>query len=430
LAAVEVETLRDEFLATAIAIGERLCDQARWDGDACDWLGLSPVQIAGGYRHDRVPLGPAIYAGAAGNALFLGYLWRATQVERFRATAIGAARAALRDVGSVAAPVRVSFYAGWTGIAYALIEIAALCDQPVLLVHGRKLLRRIKSLRADAQPAEVLLGVAGTIGPLLRLDAIELAMQFGEALLASSRVRGEVRSWTPYGPMNEYHHGDLTGLAHGASGIAGALLELAHATGDERFREAAEQGFAYERTHFIAEQGNWLDLRYMPGPDGDLNDGKTCQIQWCHGAAGIGLTRLRAFTLLGDDIYRAEAEIATHTVAADLERYPRNWQPNFSLCHGVAGNAELLLEAASVLANPRWRAIAERMAWEGIRRFARTETPWPGALGKDEIPSLITGMAGTGLFYLRLYDETLAPSVLWNAGVPPAGPAASSPPPP
>jgi lantibiotic modifying enzyme len=63
------------------------------------------------------------------------------------------------------------------------------------------------------------------------------------------------------------------------------------------------------------------------------------QIQWCYGSVGIGLTRLRAFQLLSRPQYREEAEAAIRRTIRDLDLFPNNWQPNYSLCHGLAGNS-------------------------------------------------------------------------------------------
>ena len=48
----------------------------------------------------------------------------------------------------------------------------------------------------------------------------------------------------------------LAGLAHGASGVAHALLRLDERSGSERLRAAAVDAFHYERTLFDADRGN------------------------------------------------------------------------------------------------------------------------------------------------------------------------------
>jgi len=196
----------------------------------------------------------------------------------------------------------------------------------------------------------------------------------------------------------------LTGFSHGAAGISWALLELFRATGEERFRQGAEQGFRYERSCFSAQHGNW--------PDFQLSKGKIleCSTAWCHGAPGIGISRLRAWQILKEGLYREESEIALGTTMAALRDTS---QGNYSLCHGHAGNAEVLLYASQVIEGPDYRAAAERVAMEGIERYEDERIPWPcGSPDEAETPDLMLGLAGIGYFYLRLCDAVDNPSML------------------
>ena len=82
---------------------------------------------------------------------------------------------------------------------------------------------------------------------------------------------------------------------------------------------------------------------------------------------------------------------------------PQTAQAGYSLCHGCAGNADFLLEAARVLNNATYRQAAEQAARQGIAWFESKRGPWPcGVLGGAETPNLLLGTAGIALFYLRL----------------------------
>ena len=152
-----------------------------------------------------------------------------------------------------------------------------------------------------------------------------------------------------------------------------ALLELDRATGDGRFRFAAEMAFLYERRLFNEERSNWPDLRHdlFDQPVDELRravrDGKppvyeeTYMTAWCHGAPGIGLARLRAFELTGQDVYRQEAEAALRSTLQAVED-ELSQGGNYSLCHGIGGNCELPLLAAELLGDPELRQVAERAA--------------------------------------------------------------------
>jgi class II lanthipeptide synthase len=86
---------------------------------------------------------------------------------------------------------------------------------------------------------------------------------------------------------------------------------------------------------------------------------------------------------------------------------------NYSMCHGLAGNAEILLEGARAFpaSAPRMRKLALEIADEGIEKHGKNGHKWPSGLPAGDTPSLMVGLAGTGYFYLRLSGRK-APSVL------------------
>ncbi|MEZ4571354.1 MAG: lanthionine synthetase LanC family protein [Thermomicrobiales bacterium] len=61
-----------------------------------------------------------------------------------------------------------------------------------------------------------------------------------------------------------------------------------------------------------------------------------------HGAPGIALSRLRAWELTGDERYRDEAITALNTTQQAVINGLEDGTVNYSLCHGLAGNAEIL----------------------------------------------------------------------------------------
>ena len=86
---------------------------------------------------------------------------------------------------------------------------------------------------------------------------------------------------------------------------------------------------------------------------------------------------------------------------------------NYSLCHGLAGNAEVLLYGRQVLGR-EWtdgHVVAFEVANAGIERHAKRGHSWPCGAGGGETPSLMLGLAGIGHFYLRLRDQAM-PSAL------------------
>ena len=206
----------------------------------------------------------------------------------------------------------------------------------------------------------------------------------------------------------------LTGMAHGAAGIGFALLELFGAGGDRGFADAAVEAFDYEWEVFDHDAGNWPDLRGSSEPWSSA--GGRSMSAWCHGGPGIGLSRLSALERLGDARWRAEAEIGLGVARDTLTQYLRHGGSDFSLCHGIAGNADILLEAAEVLGG-RWetaRDIAVSVAAEGKARYA-VDATWPCGTRSRESPGLLLGLSGIGRFCLRAAGCTM-PSVLGITG--------------
>src|SRR5262249_15431100 len=133
---------------------------------------------------------------------------------------------------------------------------------------------------------------------------------------------------------------------------------------------------------------------------------------WCHGAPGIALARLRAHQLLKTDIYRTEAITALQTTREAVETGLLTGTGTYCLCHGLAGNADILLHGHQLLGKEgaKGETLARKVARAGIERYAQTGREWPcGPAG--ETPSLMLGLAGIGYFCLRISDGNL-PSVL------------------
>ena len=413
------------FLAAADFIAARLCRDALWAGGRCNWLGDSMEFVGGQWVVAHRAFGPDLYGGTSGVALFLAEAHRLTGERMFRTTARGALRQALSRLDAIDGPARAAFYTGRTGVAHALVRAGEVFGDGALVERGLGVVEELAADEPDERATDVLSGSAGVIPALVALHKkygrdhlLDAARRHGNFLVAAARKTAAGWSWNTLNIEPERRREDLNGFSHGAGGIAWSLLELGRATGEAKFRVAAEQGFRYERQHFSAEHENWPDFRglydpWMAGGQGDARGGPGYMVAWCHGAPGIGLARLRAFALTGEEVYRKEAEAALRTTARSLAQPVYPGQGNYSLCHGSCGNAELLLYASRVLGDEDYAAPAERLGREGIEQCQKTYGPWPcGVHGGGETPGLLLGLAGIGHFYLRLHDPAAVPPVL------------------
>jgi lantibiotic modifying enzyme len=412
------ETARDPaFLEAAANLGARLCRDAVWDGARCNWMGDAQDSLGGQLVVVHRAMGPALYEGTAGIALFLARLYAATGARPFRTAARGALRQALGAMERVPAPLRIGLHGGWTGIAWALADAGEALGEEEWTAESARIGRALADVEPHPAAVDVISGSAGAIPALLDLarrhgdPALEeAALRHGEFLYGAAHRHDAGWSWlTMDAPMRRH----LTGYSHGVAGVALALLELWAATGDARFRHAAEQGFRYEALFYSPEHGNWPDFRLFGDPAAAAAAPPTYAMAWCHGAPGIGLSRLRAWELTGDDARLREALAALATTARALDAAVMNGGGfGYSLCHGDAGNAELPLLAARVLGDASQAERAVRVGRAGIERHLLTGSPWPcGVPAGGETPNLMLGLAGIGWFYLRLFDPAL-PAVL------------------
>jgi lantibiotic modifying enzyme len=363
--------------------------------------------------------GPDLYGGTSGIALFLAQLYQVTQEKLYRMTAEGAMRQALSRLEDVSPEFSSGFYSGFTGIAYASIRLGEIFGNQDWIERGLHMLEERGMEDLSQQRLDVATGIAGAIPVLIsvhqryRRDVLAgVTIRFGKHLLETV-IKSDIGwSWSTLKETNNNQQPNLTGFSHGAAGIAWVLLELYRKTHYEPCRVAAEEGFRYEQHWFSPEHGNWPDLRHYQATTTNANPALGYSTAWCHGAPGIGLSRLRAYEISGKEEYRQEAEAALRTTVKMLQQSTIA-QENYSLCHGIAGNAELLIYASRVLKNTDYKSIAEQVGLRGIERYEKNRIPWPcGVLGAGETPNLMLGLAGIGYFYLRLYDSVVNPPVV------------------
>lgn len=139
----------------------------------------------------------------------------------------------------------------------------------------------------------------------------------------------------------------LTGLSHGATGIAASLALGSKLTG-YKFNESLElinAALTWEQTHFDFDNG-WADLR----DESHANSQSELQA-WCHGAGGAYISRYIIKETLGEHLNQDIAEQLNLEIAYSLEKLTEKTEfmllsgASDCLCHGTIGNLLILQRA-------------------------------------------------------------------------------------
>ena len=398
------------FLDAAAAIGGSIVADAVWHNGHCSWMG-AVTRPSGSTAAEYQALGPSLYGGTAGVGLFLAQIANATGDRSFRRTAVGALRHATAPARQSPVSSRDGFHAGVVGVAWAAARAALLLEDEELDARALALSTQPDVPSAGDRCPDLITGMAGTALGLLALadelgdpKLVEQARATGEILISRATVTSHGWSWAI--PARRYP-AHLCGISHGAAGIGWALLELFAATGDDRFRVGATGAFAYERSWLDRSAGRWPDLRIRGqrrGPLAPIDSGIAGT--WCHGEAGIALTRLRAVAVLGPGPHSGDAEIAVETTRRHLADALPYAIDDLSLCHGLGGAADVMLDAAAAL-NPRWHQVADVVTQLGqvmLERYADPGRPWACGTDGETTPGLFLGLSGIGWLLLRLHD--------------------------
>lgn len=312
-------------------------------------------------------------------------------------------------------PPLPGLYIGEAGVGTALLCAGqALGDQTIIeaaLAHGR-LVAKLPQLSPD-----IMHGTAGRLLFHLLLwdetgaqDQLAAAVACGAYLLNTAQTRkpGEV-CWVIPAEYQAFSADAYAGYAHGAAGIADALLDLFEATGDERLIPAI-QGTA-----------QWLkrlaipvlpDQRGLAWPVTEAKSTPSLPF-WCHGATGVGRFFLHASRYAWIPDAMDIAERAAHAVI-HLGKFGGP-----TLCHGLAGNAEFLLDMYQETKQPRYLAEAQKFG-HLLEAFATQKDDllvFHGDLMNVFSPDYLIGYAGIALTFLRLSAPERIPYQLSRAGV-------------
>lgn len=424
---------------TAHRLALELCTEAVRGPAGVGWLAVNLID------ESLFEFGPAtmdLYSGVLGIGLFLSTVAARTAAPKIRnvATAVAdsVARRAFDEADAVGrrdtqgrhkadGSATPGAFRETGGMIYYLSHAAVLHGGSGGLLDAAEALVPVLARQVVSDTSlDLVHGSAGAILALLALYQVRPAAQTlaaaqsaaGKLLDTAMRDSGGL-SWRV--PFEER---PLTGMSHGAAGIAYALGRLHAVAPDPGLVTAIAGALRYEHAQFDPGTGDWKDLRTSRQERGPM-------LAWCHGAPGIGLARiglLREPALhTVHDQARADLQAATDRARAAMfgpgGRHLATTGQH-GLCHGDLGNLEFLALASPLAAPDAGSATAHAArSAEAIRRFGQRWGWRTGTLSASAAPGLMYGRAGIGYGLLRLADPGHVPSILLLEP-PPARPAA------
>ncbi|WP_009630792.1 type 2 lanthipeptide synthetase LanM family protein [Synechocystis sp. PCC 7509] len=400
-----------QLIEEAKAIAIELEARAIPDPDgSINWVSL--IYMPESERFQLHVLNDNLYSGRCGVALFLAALAQVSGESRFCDLALRTLQSFRQqihsfDLESQQRSARLMGIGGASGlgsIIYTFVKISHFLNDETLLQDAQILATWMTpELIAADKHLDIIGGAAGAILGLLSLykvteDAtvLDRAIACGQHLL-THRVsyEGAPQAWKSFGER------PFTGFSHGAAGISYALLRLYAVTQDGNYLAAALEGIEYERRVFSSVNGNWPDFRQLGQPN-------NFPVQWCHGAAGIGLGRLGSLEIANIPGVEWEIDIALQTT----QRYAL--QAIDHLCCGNLGRVEVLLVAAQRYSRSDLYQVALQNATNVVVKVKRTGAYqlFPNLPNSVFNPGFFSGSAGIGYQLLRLAQPEQLPSVL------------------
>lgn len=394
---------QDELLVQSKNVADYIISKAVYGKndektDIC-WIG---TQLTGFSETQwrTAPIGLDLYEGLSGICMFYGYLYHITKEEKYK-----------EIVEMALIPIKKSFqkihqannqsigaFSGISSYLYLFEHLSTVLDQPSLLNEIENVMPKYMEFVSSDHNLDIIDGASGAAIICINLYKrtnqeiyLNAAKHLCEHILQKAEPQQQGSAWSILTKE------PLPGFAHGVAGIIWSLAELYTLTKDERLIQAIQQGLIYERSLYREERKNWV----LQNPD----DLEALPCAWCHGAAGIVLSRLLLKQSgYQDHLIDKEIEVGLETLINE------GFGRDHSLCHGDLGNIDILLFAGEVLQDEKWSQLA-KAAGEVVLNEVKQGIIRCGVYKNIETYGVMTGLSGIGLGLLKLYAPDEIPSL-------------------
>lgn len=371
-------------------IADRVCRMAVIYGadEDINWSGL---RFFDEKSWSFVPHGMYLYDGLGGVAVFLAMVLKRYPEAAFEriyemvTKKLFAYTERLSEDAERSESPHTGAFIGEGSVVYAYLLLYQITQRQIYLDYARAHSEILFEKMKEEKTTDFLSGLSGAVVVLVKLYRATGEERFLKAAAEQGDRIWEqaVRQETGYGFSGALEGKALAGMAHGNSGYLLAYSYLLEVTGERRFQERIGELLAYENHLYSEEAGNWKDLRKENTGGKELN-------AWCHGAAGILLSRMRLKHLEGFRDHAGVQKDIDRCVQA-LRLCPET--ESACLCHGMAGMCWIIGHYLKEYQDEMLEEKRERL----MRRILRMCEKGEGMLPQEYYQvSLMTGITGVG----------------------------------
>lgn len=399
----------DDLINKTILIGNKIKNECLISEDkSINWLNYEYLDENKKDLIRIMTMNDSLYNGKVGISLFLSALYHITKNDEYKNLALKSIISIKNIINSnkedykknISLQMTIGGLSGLGSLVYVFSKMSYFLNEKSLLLDAKKISDLITFDRIlNDNQFDIVNGCAGTILSLLSLysftgdlDIIEKAIFCGNHLINSrKKYKNFPKAW-----ININKKIPLTGFSHGASGISYSLIKLFEKTKNISFLNVAIEGINYEKEVFSIKNLNWPDFRI----DNEINFIES----WCHGAPGIGLSRLMEIETL-KNYYDTDYDIK---VSIELTNN-HNINTFDNLCCGNFGRIDFLLTAS--LLEP-YKNLKSKIFEKLTLIEKRKEKLGFYQIRPTENICFFHGLSGIGYQLLRIVNPIEIPSVL------------------
>lgn len=390
----------ESFLAAAVHLGDNITESAIYgDNGDISWI-IPRLHMSNEMEWHLETANMYMYNGIAGISVFFHALYHVSQYKRFQRVVELLDRTMENYTNKVFKNKKylqselTGAINGEGSIIYAYQIIYQLTKNSKYVSLAEKHTEVLADLIKKCKCPDLISGNAGAILVYINMFRVtdkqkymNYAMNIADTLIMSA-IPQEIGgvAWNINDGLA------LTGFSHGNAGISYAFAKLFRECGLERYKYVIEESIKYENLLYDEQIGNWVDLRKEYSNELD-------SVSWCHGAAGILISRL--------EILELGISSLTEIIKEDIDKAANKilytpLRKGQCLCHGNCGNIDILIRYLHYSYNPVLDKKLNGFLYKTAHEVYCNQIKY---LPQEENPGFMNGFAGIGYILLRgTYD--------------------------